>query len=148
MHPFETGAGEQACPVCPGEQDVQSLVPLIARVWDGAAAYAQIARELGGRDAALLRRLSEQAQSQAACLKGIYTLIAGRRANVRFTPAAGEPVQVALRRCYGREMKLLASFEAWTNRQDYGHVFTCLARQSREHCGVILEVLGRNAGTP
>lgn len=143
MHPYQTGSADS---VCPGQGEAQSLLPLIARVWDGAAAYAQTARELTGRDAALLRRLTEEAQAQAACLKGIYAIITGKNPSVRFSPAPREAVPVALRRCYGRELKLLSEYETWTGRQDYGHVFTCLARQSREHCGVILEVLGRNTG--
>ena len=52
------------------------------------------------------------------------------------------PVSTMLRRCYGREMRCLAQYEARANHPEYGPVFARLAEQEREHCRLILELIG------
>jgi rubrerythrin len=119
------------------------LPTLIAGEWSDAATYLQLSRRFQGRDAAILRRMFEEEQSHAACLKGIYSLLTGERTVTRTPPAAQEPLEVTLRKCYGREMHCLAEYEQHTAHKEYGMVFQRLAEQEREHCRALLELLGK-----
>lgn len=120
----------------------EGLLAMIAQEWTDAATYLQLSRQFQGKESAALRRLYEEEQAHTACLKGIYTLITGTRPTVKATPPADRDPEVILRRCYGREMQCLASYEDRANDKEYGPVFARLADQEREHCRVILELLG------
>lgn len=121
----------------------QGLAELIAQEWTDAAVYLQLSRRFQGKDSALLRRMYEEEQAHTACLKGIYTLITGRRPAVKAVPPPqGDPEQI-LRRCYGREMQSLARYEARAADPEYGQVFARMAQQERAHCHMVLELLGR-----
>ena len=120
----------------------QDLQELIFEEWNDAATYLQLSRKFQGKKASLLRKLYQDAQSHAACLKGIFTLITGNRPLVKnLPPLDGTPEQI-LRQCYGREMRGLARYESRTDDPEYGQVFSRLAQQEREHCRLILELLG------
>lgn len=120
----------------------EGLQELIAREWELAGACLQLSRRLSGRQSTLLRQLYEKEQGHVACLKGIYTLITGQRPNVRgFAAATGFP-EAELRRCYGKQMQNLAEYERRGSHPEYGHIFENLARQEREHCHLLLEILG------
>ena len=85
----------------------------------------------------------KQEFSHAACLKGMYQLIAGEKADVPAPKLAPDTPEAILRRCYGREMHCLAQYEAHSTDPDYGGVFTQLAKQEQEHCRQLLEILGQ-----
>lgn len=126
----------------PQNEDLGSLPAMIAGEWQDATTYLRLSRKFTGKEAGILRKMFEQEQSHAACLKGIYTLLTGERL-VTHTPAPGqEPLRAALRRCYGREMQSLAQYEKWSEHREYGPVFARLAQQEREHCAALLELLG------
>lgn len=126
-----------------GQPREQGLLALIAQEWTDAATYLQLSRRLTGKDSALLRRMYEQEQSHAACLKGIYNLLTGTHPAVRAIPTSPEDPQTVLRRCYGREMQCLAQYEARISDPEFGQVFARLAEQERTHCHQLLEILGR-----
>lgn len=120
----------------------QGLVELIAQEWTDAATYLQLSRRFQGKESAILRRMFEEEQAHTACLKGIYTLITGTHPTVRAVqPTQDDPEQI-LRRCYGREMRCLAQYEQRSGDPEYGQVFARLADQERDHCRLILELLG------
>ena len=77
-----------------------------------------------------------------ACLKGIYMLVTGTHPNARSAPPEREPLDRMLRKCYGREMQSLAQYEARSADPEYGPIFARLAAQEREHCRMLLEILG------
>ncbi len=120
----------------------KGLLGLIAGEWEDSAIYLQLARRLGGRESAVLRQMFQQEQAHIACLKGIYTLITGETPQVQKMTVSQEPVELTLRRCYGREMRCLAAYEARQKDPEYGQVFARLAAQEREHCRLVLELLG------
>ena len=120
----------------------RELLTMIAREWTDGATYLQLSRQLQGSQSAKLRRLYEEEQAHTACLKGIYTLITGVRPNVKASPIMGMEPEALLRRCYGRQMQALADYEARINDPEYGPVFARLAEQERDHCRVILELIG------
>ena len=137
-------------------QRVQSTTPprehglpeLILLEWTNATAYLQLARQLPGKVAAALRFIHQQEMGNAACLKGIYTLLTGQRPAIKaIPPTPGDPEKV-LRNCYGQEMRCLAQYEARRPDPEYGQVFARLAAQKQEHCRLVLELLGRLTKTP
>lgn len=132
----------------PGAQapESEALAPLIAGEWAGAVAFMRLSRNFKGREAATLRRLSEQAQAHAACLRGIYTLSTGQKCVVQAPPPAQERPEAVLRRCYAQAMQALDEYERRSADREYGPVYTRLAQQKREHCQAVLELIGSIAG--
>lgn len=123
--------------------DLASALPaLIAGEWEDGTNYLHLSRRFQGKDAQRLRKLFQEEQSHAACLKGIYTLITGDHASLKATPPPREDTETVLRRCYGSEMRCLAVYEQWSAHPEYGPVFARLVQQEREHCRVLLELLG------
>lgn len=125
-----------------GSNPAQVLPVLIAGEWAAAAMYLHLSRRFQGRESRLLRQMFQEEQSHAACLRGIYTLITGEHAAVKAPPVSQDPAEVILRRCYGEEMRTLAEFEQWSTHREYGPVFARLVQQEREHCRILLEILG------
>ena len=121
----------------------QGLLELIAQEGADGAAYLLLQRHFQGKDSAMLRQMFEQEQAHAACLKGIYTLLTGKRPAVHSLPHKAEDPEALLRLCYRREMQCLAQYEARSADPEYGQVFARLAEQEREHCRRVLELLGK-----
>ena len=120
----------------------EGLLSMIAQEWSDAATYLQLSRRLQGKQSAAMRKMYEEEQSHTACLKGLYTLITGTRPAVKALPITADDLESLLRQCYRREMQSLAQYEQRSSDPEYGQVFSRLAAQEREHCRVILEVLG------
>ena len=122
--------------------DTGGLPELIANEWTDGTTYLMLSRHFQGKAAQTLQKMYTQEQAHTACLKGIYTLITGKPPQVRApTPKITDPEQT-LRRCYGREMQCLAQYEQRRDDPEYGQVFARLADQEREHCRMILELIG------
>lgn len=122
--------------------DTQLIVNLIAEEALDAATYLQLSKRLPPTQAAAVKQLAQQEQAHVTCLKGIYTMITGEIPKLSPPKIANDPPDIVLRRCYGREMRALAQYEARQSDPQYGHVFRTLARQEQEHCHRILEILG------
>lgn len=122
--------------------DSQLILNLIAEESLDAATYLQLAKRLQQPLTAVVKQLAGQEQSHISCLKGIYTMITGEKAKILPPKVADDPPDIVLRRCYGREMRALAQYEARQSDPQYGHVFRTLARQEQEHCHRLLELLG------
>jgi rubrerythrin len=122
--------------------DLKRLPALIASEEEAADTYLQLSRKLQGKERMILQRMSQEEQAHAACLKGIYHLMTGERASTAYAPKQNTTVEVTLRRCYGKEMRCLAEYEARAQDKEYGAVFLRLAQQEQEHCRMLLEILG------
>ena len=122
--------------------DAAQLLTLIAEEWTDAATYLALSRRTQGKRSTQLYRLYEEEQAHVACLKGIYTLVTGTHPKTQSVPPSRESVSIILRRCYGREMQCLAQYEARSADPEYGQIFARLADQEREHCRMVLEILG------
>lgn len=126
----------------PQPRPEEGLLELITREAEDAAIYLQLSRVVQGKASVLLRRMYDQEQTHVACLKGIYTLTTGKRANIPMPKLTPDTPENVLRRCYGREMRCLARYEQRCSDPEYGQVFSRLAEQERDHCRMILELLG------
>ena len=119
------------------------LQGMIAEEWADAAIYLSLSRRVQGNAANILRKIGQEEQSHMACLKGIYALQGTGRPDIPAPPAVDKaPVSVILRRCYGREMRCLAQYESRASDPEYGQVYARMAQQEREHCRLVLELLG------
>ncbi len=121
----------------------KGLPALIAEEWSDASLYLALSRRVQGNMSAVLRKMSQEEQAHMACLKGIYTLHGAGRPDIPTPPPPEKiPVATLLRRCYGREMRCLAQYEARSSHPEYGQIFARMAQQERDHCRQILELLG------
>lgn len=107
-----------------------------------SAAYAQLARQMQGKDGAVFMRLAREAKMQAVCLKGIMTLMTGQSPDTGLGQQPGSPTAAMLRRCYGQELRLLKEYESRRSDAEYGPVFERLAGRCRDHCCILLEQIG------
>ena len=87
--------------------------------------------------------MANEDRAHAACLKGIFNLVTGEKNGFRTPPTPQEAPEISLRRCYGQEMRCLAQYEERSADPEYGPVFSRLAAQEKEHCRIVLELLGR-----
>ena len=123
----------QATSPAPPPQPGYDLQDLVNRELEDAAVYLQLSRRTQGKDSLLLRQISDQERSHAAILKGICALCTGSRpGHIAHRPETG-PVEILLRRCYGREMQSLAEYERRSNDPQYGAVFRKMAEQEQAH---------------
>ena len=127
----------------PPTPEAEGLPALIAGELEDAAIYMHLAKRAGQKESQILRRLADEEQSHGSCLKGIYRLMTGEQVSPRIPPIQQQPAEHILRRCYGKEMRCLAQYEARSNDPEYGPVFARLAAQEREHCMTVLELIGR-----
>lgn len=123
--------------------DAAGLEGLIATEWTAASTYLHLSRKLQGHYAEVLRRLFQEEQAHANCLKGIYALITGETPKVASPVPQTDTPELTLRRCYGQEMRSLAAYEARSADPQYGAVYQKLAQQEREHCWIVLELIGQ-----
>ena len=123
--------------------DYKWIPEMIAQEKAGGTIYLHLSHHFGGKEGAMLRRMFEEEQSHISCLRGIYRLITGERCQVHTNPAPPEEPAIALRRCYGQEMRCLAAYESRTGDAEYGPVFAQLAKEEREHCRNILHLIGK-----
>ena len=123
--------------------DFRQIPQMIAEEKQDATVYLHLSHHFIGKESAMLRKMFEEEQMHITCLRGIYRIVTGERCQVHTIPLEpGEPA-VALRRCYGREMRCLAAYEALSGDKEYGPVFSQLAQQEREHCKNILHLIGK-----
>ena len=120
----------------------QGLQGLAAAEQNEAAVYLMLSRQLQGREKTVLRKLFEQEQAHGAILRGIHMVMTGQRLAPRTAPPAPETPEIALRKCYARKLKTLAEYENRAADPEYGVAFAHMARQEREHCAILLELLG------
>lgn len=131
-------SGKNEMPELPREDN---LAALILAEGESAAALQQLARQMP-KAATELQRLAREAQAHGACLRGMYTLMNDRIPAVRVPPVVREAPLIALRKCYGRLIRLLGEYERRSGDPEYGPVFRDLAEQTRKHCRSLLEVIG------
>ena len=125
-----------------GPNRTDSLPALIMEQLQLSAVYLQLSRQTGGQNSTAFMRLARESRMQAVCLKGIVTLMNGHPPAGAATPAQTSPPDALLRRCYGKELRLLKAYENRRSDAEYGPVFDRMAGRSRDHCCTLLELIG------
>ena len=133
----QQGKEEPAVP-----KNTDSLPALIMEQLQLSAVYLQLSRQTGGQNSAAFVRLARESRMQAVCLKGIVTLTNGHLPAPPVTPAQTSPMDALLRRCYGKELRLLKAYENRRGDGEYGPVFDRMSGRSRDHCCMLLELIG------
>ena len=120
-----------------------NLQAMIMNEWVTSATYLALARQVPPREMCILQRLAREDQGHGACLKGIYTMITDQEPVIKAPPITAGSVNLTLRKCYAALIKTLQEYERWSRDAEYGPVFQRLADQEREHCRLVLELIGR-----
>ena len=118
------------------------LPGLAANAVAQAALYGALARQTQGPGRTLLLTLQEEEQHCARCLKGIYRMATGTPLKPAAASLSAENREAALRKCYGQALKSLAAFDSRAFHPEYGPVFSQLAAKKREHCCILVELMG------
>ena len=120
-----------------------SLQAMAARERTAAAAYLMLSRQMQGRAKELLRQLYHRAQTHSRYLSGMNILLEGRPLSVHTVPPEGTRPAVLLSRCYAGALKAAAEYENHAADSQTGAVFSRMAREERENCAMLLEILGQ-----
>ena len=122
--------------------DRGTLGELLLALSTAAGTYIRLSRCFQGWEAAALQRLGREARAQASCVSGIYALVTGDGPEgLTCVPETGQ-VELTLRKCYVRAMRILVACEAHSHHPEYGPVFARLAARQQDHCRTILELIG------
>lgn len=124
------------------ETDIRELLELIAHEWEDSAIYLQLSRRCTGRESNILYTLFQQEHAQCMCLKGLYTMITGENPKLGTVQVGREPLEDSLRKCYGREMQTLHLYEKKAEDPEYGYIYCHIRDQERDHCRILLELIG------
>ena len=119
-----------------------SIQSLMAAEQDEAAIHLMLSRQMQGREKALLRKMFEEDRCHAAMLRGMNELMTGKRLATRTAPPQPQTPQIALRKSYARKLQALSEYESRCTDGEYGAVFFKMVQQEKEHCALILEILG------
>ena len=133
---------QQAQPQGKQPGQLEELPELMMREWEAAAAYRQLGRQFPGKEGEAYRRMAQRELKHGSCLRGMQFLIGGERNPVPEPHPAKEPPERILRRCYGSHLRGMKAYEERADDPEYGPAFRELARQERENCMSVLELLG------
>ena len=143
MDQFDTELENRVWQRVRGEnQPLQSLQALAAAELSEAAAALMLSRQLQDKEKAMLRKMYEEDRAHAFCLKGMHYFTFDQPMSIRHIPPAPESPVIALRKAYARKLRALREYESRTGDPEYGAVFRSLALQERQHCRLILELVG------
>ena len=145
MEQFDTEMDDRVWERVSGEKPPrleQSLQALAAAELSEAAAHLMLSRQFQGKEKAILRKVYEEDQAHAACLKGIHYFTFDKPLAIRHIPPAPESPVIALRKAYARKLRTLRQYESRFDDPEYGAVYHTLAQQEQEHCRLILELVG------
>lgn len=149
MNTYDPGKAErvwervQGCRHPEPKKPEMNLQAMIMNEWVAAATYLALARQVPAREMCVLQRLAREDQSHGATLKGIYTMTTDQEPVIKAPPITAGSVNLTLRKCYSGLLKTLQEYERWSADPEYGPVFQRLADQEREHCRLVLELIGR-----
>ena len=139
MKPYDGEMAQRVWQRVRGEEEpILSLLTMEAQT---AAAYRQLARQLP-RHRRLFEKLLQQTQYHIRCLRGIGYLTSGvRPARLPLKPRQ-ETVAGLLRTCYLQSLKAAEGYTGQQDNPEYGGVFAQLSQEKRQHCMLLLSLLG------
>lgn len=117
---------------------------LVLSSLEAAGAYRYLSRILTGRARELARRLWEEEQETAACLRGLHRLSGGGKERPKGISAMQDRPDKVLEKCYHRARRTVTEYTARMVDSEFGSVFRRLAAREEEHCARIAQLLGNN----
>ena len=134
----------QAQPNPPREPE--SLCTRSAAENQAAAIFESLAQRTG--KPALCRRMARECRRHSTWLKGICRLTDCDRPVSAGAAPSRESLTVTLRKSYGSSLRTAAACDSRREDPEYGHAFAAMAEKKREHCRILLELLGADKKTP
>lgn len=113
---------------------------------ENEAAYRRATAVLSGAVREPLRRLQENARSQADSISGIHRLTTGTPLPRKEQSAPAQPAAKLLTDCYHRAYRALTEYTMRSAEGETGTVFRSLADMAAEECAAIVRLLGRIGG--
>ena len=89
-----------------------------------------------------LQQMLADTRRHIACLQGIRQLAGEKKGNYTATKPAAQDPAALLRWCYGQSLRVGGQYASLGEDNQYGCVFSDMARTKRRHCALILELLG------
>lgn len=129
-------AAGQSTPLVRLEREV--LLRLREQLLSDAEAFRQRSRSATPAQQVLLRQLEQQYMAEASCIKGMLVLGTG---NVRGISERNSPTD-SLRHCYDNALRRLSDYTLRIGDPRFGAPFRQLEQQTRQHCVMLLELLG------
>ena len=126
----------------PPEQPTSDLRPLRMAVMELAAGYRHLSQTLTGPGKELARRLWEEEQASAACLKGLALLSGGGPEVLKIWDPPKESPQKLLVKCYHKSRRCMVECMTRSAEAEYGTVFRHLADREGQHCALLSQLLG------
>lgn len=123
-------------------EQLQNMQALAVAELNEAAVYWLLSQQLQGKERSMLRRIFEEDQAHAACLKGIHYFVQDQPLSVRPVLPAPETLVIALRKSYARKRNALQAYISRASDSQYGCVFRILAQEEEQHCKTILQIVG------
>lgn len=119
----------------------EPILSLLTMESQAAAVYRQLIGRLP-KYRRLFEQLLKKTQYHIRCLRGIGYLTAGvRPAKLKLKPRQ-ETVAGLLRTCYLQNLKAAEEYSRHQDNPEYGSVFAQLAQEKRQHCLLLLALLG------
>ena len=145
MDPYDS---EQAARVWqrvrPGESLTgDSLNALISQLLHLATVYQTLSRQVRPPQSTMLKMLSDQKRTQAACLRGIHILSVGPCPALRVPQVRTEPLSAALHRCYAAETQLWTQLRIHSAASTHTPALEALAVMQQSHCRSLAELIGQ-----
>lgn len=130
-------------PAQPGREDLRMLM---LSAMELAAGYRLLTGVLTGSARERAMRLWEDEQSNIACLKGMQRLSGGAEGKPKTLSAPSEPARKVLEKSYHGTRRALTEYTARLADPEFGSVFQKMADREREHCAILMELLGSKLG--
>lgn len=130
-------------PAPPAEMYTGTGIPeLIARGQAEQVMLLQLSGQFSGKNREILRQMAKKAQSHTAILRGICAITEGALPKLQSPKPKNAPTAVLLRRCYGHCLQSLSEYTQRENDPQYGSTFQHMAEQEKNHCRILLALLG------
>lgn len=142
MENFDAALEQRVWQRVRGEGQAATLQAMAAAEQSAAATYLMLSRVAQGPEKAQLRQLFERERNHGRCLNGISILSEDKPLSVRTLPPQNDRPEIALRKCYAQTLRAIREYSGRTEDPEYGHVFRHMLHQEKEHCRMILEILG------
>lgn len=122
--------------------ELQALPRLLALESEAWHTYTYLAKNTPLRDSRLLAQLREQSQRQFNTLAGLHLLTTGDRPPQNPQPNLRGNAEGLLRLAFRNRQQALALLDSAQLPAEFAFVLPLLTAQMKEHCRLLLELLG------
>lgn len=126
----------------PPQQPQTDLRPLRMTVAELAASYRHLSQTLTGPGKELAKRLWEEEQATAACLKGLSILSGSGAEVLKIWDPPKDPPRKLLVKCYHQAHRCMIDCMGRSAEPEYGTVFRHLSDREAHHCAILSQLLG------